>query len=90
MGTEDNKSKKTQFDEIVTRLTADYPSLNRPVRRRWPRSVLIAACVLGAILWGLLSVAMVAWGRTGVVLTCTVVALVAGAIALDDYRLRHR
>ena len=85
MGTED---RQRQFDQIVARLTADYPSLAR--RRRWPRHVLVTAGVLGGLVWALLSVAMVAWGAAGVVLTCAVVALTAAVFALDAYRHRGR
>ena len=85
MGTND---RQRQFDEIVAHLTADYPSLAG--RRRWSRRVLIAAAVVGGLVWGLLSVAMVAWGRTGVVLTCTVVVVVGAALAVDAHRLRRR
>ena len=84
MGTND---RQRQFDEIVARLTADYPSLAGS--RRWPRRVLITAAVLGGLVWGLLSVAMVAWGAIGVVLTCAVVAIVGAGIAADAYRRRH-
>ena len=84
MGTND---RQRQFDEIVARLTADYPSLAGS--RRWPRRVLIYAAVLGGLVWGLLSVAMVAWGAIGVVLTCAVVAIVGAGIAADAYRRRH-
>jgi hypothetical protein len=84
MGTND---KQRQFDEIVARLTADYPSLAGP--RRWSRRVLIIAAVVGGLVWGLLSVAMVAWGVIGVVLTCSVVAVVAAAIGVDAYRRRR-
>jgi Flp pilus assembly protein TadB len=84
MGTND---RQRQFDEIVSRLTADYPSLAG--RRRWSRRVLITAAAVGALVWGLLSVAMVAWGAIGVVLACTVVALAGAGIAVDAYRRRH-
>jgi fatty acid desaturase len=85
MGTND---KERDFDEIVERLTADYPSLAG--RRRLPRQVVITLAVVGGVVWGLLSVAMVAWGAFGVALTCTIVVLVGGAIAVDAYRWRHR
>ena len=84
MGTND---RQRQFDEIVARLTADYPSLAGP--RRWPRRVVITAAIVGGLVWGLLSVAMVAWGAAGVVLTCAVVALVGAGIAVDAYRRRR-
>jgi fatty acid desaturase len=80
--------RQRQFEQIVAQLTADYPSLAR--RRRWSRSVLIAAAVVGGIVWGLLSVAMVAWGATGVVLACSVVALTGAAVAVDAHRHRGR
>jgi fatty acid desaturase len=85
MGTND---RQHQFEQIVAQLRADYPSLSG--RRRWPRRVVITAAVLGGILWGLLSVAMVAWGAAGVILTCAVVALTALALGLDAYRHRDR
>ena len=74
MGTDD---KQRQFDEIVARLTADYPSLRG--RRRLSRPARMALAAAGAVLWGLLSVAMVAWGAPGVVLTCVLVTVVATA-----------
>jgi hypothetical protein len=85
MGTND---RQRDFDQIVARLTADYPSLAGG--RRWPRHVRVTAGVVGGILWGLLSVAMVAWGAAGVVLTCSVVAVAGGAFAVDAYRHRNR
>jgi hypothetical protein len=85
MGTND---RQRQFDQIVAQLRTDYPSLNG--RRRWSRRVLITTAVLGGIVWALLSVAMVAWGAAGVVLTCSVVALTGAALALDSYRHRDR
>ncbi|MEV6848486.1 hypothetical protein [Actinoplanes sp. NPDC051411] len=85
MGTND---RQHQFEQIVAQLRADYPSLSG--RRRWPRRVIVTAAVLGGVLWGLLSVAMVAWGAAGVVLTCTVVALTAAALTVDAYRHRDR
>jgi len=84
MATED---KQRQFDQIVERLTDDYPSLRR-VPRQWPRAVLIPVLCVGAVVWGLLSVAMVAWGAAGVALTCAVVVLVTGALVADHYRRR--
>ncbi len=85
MGTND---RQRQFDQIVAQLTADYPSLaGRP---RWSRPRVIAVAVVGALVWGLLSVAMVAWGLVGVLLTCAVVAGVGAGVAVDAYRQRHR
>jgi hypothetical protein len=84
MGTDD---RQRQFDQIVARLTTDYPSLAG--RRRWPRRALITAAVVGGLVWGLLSVAMVAWGALGVTLTCSVVAVVGAAIAVDAHRSRR-
>jgi hypothetical protein len=80
--------RQRQFDEIVARLTADYPSLAGRMRR--PRHVRITLAVLGGLAWALLSVAMVAWGAAGVVLTCSVVALTGAAFAADAYRHRDR
>jgi hypothetical protein len=85
MGTDD---KQRQFDQIVAQLTQDYPSLAGG--RRWSRRVLTGAAVIGGLLWGLLSVAMVAWGAAGVVLTCAVVAITVGAATVDAYRQRNR
>ncbi|MFI7546835.1 hypothetical protein [Actinoplanes sp. NPDC049599] len=84
MGTND---KQRQFDQIVARLTADYPSLARRPGRS--RRFLITAAVGGGLLWGLLSVAMVAWGAAGVVLTCAVVTVVGAGLAIDAYRQRR-
>ena len=87
MGTED---KRRQFDEIVAHLTAEDPSLGHAVRRRWPRSVLIAVLVCGGLGWALLNVAMVAWGAKGVLLTVACVALAAIAGLVDAHRRRLR
>ncbi len=84
MGTDDRHG---QFEQIVARLTTDYPSLAG--RRHWSRRALITAAVVGGLGWGLLSVSMVAWGAAGVVLTCSVVAVVGAAIFLDGHRLRR-
>jgi hypothetical protein len=70
-----------QFDDIVTHLTEAYPSLAGRPRRS--RKFLITAAVVGGLLWGLLSVAMVAWGAAGVVLTCVVAALTVTGIVVD-------
>lgn len=80
--------KQRQFDQIVAHLTADYPSLAG--RRRWPRQMVIAVAVAGGLLWGLLSVAMVAWGAVGVLLTCAVAGVVGAVAAVDSYRRRGR
>jgi hypothetical protein len=80
--------RQHQFEQIVAQLRADYPSLGG--HRHWPRHVVITAAVLGGVLWGLLSVAMVAWGAAGVILTCSVVALIAAALGVDAYRHRGR
>jgi fatty acid desaturase len=79
--------EKRQFDRIVANLTADYPSLAG--RRRRSRRVLAVAGVVGGLVWALLSVAMVAWGAWGVVLTCAAVALTGAAITVDAYRGRR-
>jgi hypothetical protein len=84
MGTND---RQRQFDEIVARLTSDYPSLAGG--RRWSRRVLITAAVLGALVWGLLCMAMVAWGAIGVGLTCALVAIIGAGIAVDAHRRRR-
>jgi hypothetical protein len=81
MGTND---KQRQFDQIVARLTADYPSLARRPGRS--RRFLITAAVGGGLLWGLLSVAMVAWGAAGVVLTCAVAVIFATIVAIGPQR----
>jgi len=83
MGTED---KRRQFDDIVAHLTAEDPALARLPRRRWPRPVLITALVTGGLLWGLLSVSMVAWGARGVALTCGCVAAFGLVAALEARR----
>jgi hypothetical protein len=84
MGTND---RQHQFEQIVAQLRADYPSLGG---RHWPRRAVITAAVLGGVVWGLLSVAMVAGGAAGVLLTCSVVALTAAALGLDAYHHRDR
>lgn len=73
-----SKETRREFEEIVGHLTAENPSLARPVRmipRRVLRSVLAVA---GALVWAGLSVLMVVWGTAGVVLTCLTVAVIAG------------
>jgi len=83
MGTED---KRREFDDIVARLTTDYPSLARMPGTPWPRPVLISVLVAGALVWGVLSILMVVWGWRGVVLTAAVVLVVA---AVGAYRSRY-
>ncbi|MBM2614085.1 hypothetical protein JIG36_00760 [Actinoplanes sp. LDG1-06] len=80
MSTED---KRREFDDIVARLTTDYPTLSRAPWPRWPRPVLVTVLVTAGIVWGFLSVAMVAWGMRGVLLTCAVVTVAAVAAILD-------
>jgi fatty acid desaturase len=80
--------KQREFDQIVDRLVADFPSLAG--RRRWPRAVLVTAAIVGGVVWGLLSIAMVAWGTAGVVLTLVVAGLAITGLAADSYRWRRR
>ncbi|WP_250006432.1 hypothetical protein [Actinoplanes sp. M2I2] len=80
MSTED---KRREFDDIVARLTTDYPALTRAPWPRWPRPVLITVLVTAGVVWGLLSVAMVAWGARGVALTCAIVTVAAVTAVLD-------
>jgi hypothetical protein len=80
MSTED---KRREFDDIVARLTTDYPALSRAPWPRWPRPVLITVLVTAGVVWGLLSVAMVAWGLRGVALTAAVVTTAAVAAVMD-------
>jgi hypothetical protein len=87
MGSRDTRH---EFEQIVERLTEDYPSLGRAPSRPWPRPVLITVLVVGGVGWGLLSIAMVAWGRSGVILTCAVVAVAAIAAVIDARRRRLR
>jgi len=83
MSTED---KRREFDDIVARLTAEYPALTRAPWPHWPRPVMITVLVTAGVVWGLLSVAMVAWGLRGFALTCAVVAVAAVAAVLDARR----
>jgi hypothetical protein len=80
--------RQRQFDQIVAGLTADYPSLAG--RRRWSRRRRIAVGVLGGLIWGLLSVAMVAWGTAGVVLTCAIVVAAGAALVVGEVQWRRR
>jgi fatty acid desaturase len=86
MGTED---KRRQFDEIVAHLIAEDPSLARMPRRRPPRWALIVVLLFGAVAWGLLSVAMVAWGAAGVLLACMSVTAVGTVLIVDEHRRRR-
>lgn len=79
---------RQEFERIVERLTADYPSLTRK-GLPWPRPVLITMLCVGGVLWGLLSVAMVVWGGRGVVLTGAVAALAGAGITVDLHRRRR-
>lgn len=76
--------QRQRFNEIVEHLTSDDPRfaelgsgwwdrLGRPVR-----AALLAVAGIG---WALLCVAMVAWGRVGVLLTVSVVGAMASAAA---------
>ena len=85
MGTEDTRQ---EFEGIVERLTADYPSLARTAGAPWPRPLLITVLVVGGVVWGFLSVAMVAWGWKGVVLTCVTVVAAVIALAVRNHRWR--
>ena len=85
MGTNDTHR---QFEKIVAHLNADYPSLAG--RRRPSRRVLITTAAVGGVLWGLLSVTMVAWGVVGIVLTCSTVAVTGIGSALVAHRRRRR
>jgi nitrate reductase NapE component len=84
MGTSD---QQRQFEQIVARLTNDYPSLAG--RRRLSRRAVITFAIVGGLVWGLLSVAMVAWGAFGIVLTCALVAIIGAGAAADAYRRRR-
>lgn len=87
MASEDTRQ---EFQQIVERLTTDYPSLGRGPGLPWPRPVLISMMVIGGVVWGLLSIAMVAWAWRGVVLTVSVVAITAVALTLDARRRSRR
>jgi hypothetical protein len=85
MGNEDTRQ---EFEGIVERLTADYPSLTRTGTPPWPRPLLITVMIVGGLIWAFLSVAMVAWGSRGVVLTCATVLAAVAAQAIRTYRWR--
>lgn len=81
------RDTRREFDEIVGRLTADYPSLAKPVRRLPRRVMLIVLAVVGGLLWAGLSVLMVVAGAVGVLITCLTVAVVlAVAVTLERRR----
>lgn len=83
---EDSTVDGSEFDRIVSRLNADYPSLSRRAVRPWPRWVLLTAVLAGVVSWGLLSIAMVAWGLRGVALTLAVVSATALVLVIDVRR----
>jgi hypothetical protein len=82
-----SKETRREFEEIVGHLAAEDPSLARPVRMVPRRVRLSVQAVAGALLWAVLSVLMVVWGATGVVVTCLNVAVIAG---WGMYRHRQR
>jgi hypothetical protein len=55
---------------------------------RWSRRALITAGSSVAVAWALSCMAMVAWGRAGVLLAGVLVAILAAAAAIDAYRRR--
>jgi len=83
-----SRDTRQEFEGIVERLTADYPSLARTGMPPWPRPVLVTLLIVGGVAWAFLSVAMVAWGWKGVVLTCATVLGTAVALAIRAYRWR--
>jgi hypothetical protein len=87
MASEDTRQ---EFQQIVERLTTDYPSLGRGLGLPWPRPALVAMSVAGGVVWALLSIAMVAWGARGVALACAVVAATVLTLTLDARRRLRR
>jgi hypothetical protein len=85
MGNEDTRQ---EFEGIVERLTADYPSLARTGTPPWPRPLLLTVLIVGGLTWAFLSMAMVAWGARGVVLTVAVVLAAVAAQFVRIYRWR--
>jgi hypothetical protein len=83
-----SRDTRQEFEDIVERLTTDYPSLARTGMPPFPRPVLVTLLVVGGLTWAFLSVAMVAWGWKGVVLTCAAVLGAAVALAVRTYRWR--
>lgn len=78
------KDTRREFDRIVGRLAAEDPAFSAP--RTLSRQMLVVLAVLGALVWGSLSVLMVVWGAAGVVVTCVAVA----AFALGAARWHRR
>jgi len=83
-----SRDTRQEFEDIVERLTSDYPSLARTGMPPFTRPVLVTLLIVGGVTWGLLSVAMVAWGGKGVVLTCAAVLGTVVALAGSTYRWR--
>jgi hypothetical protein len=73
------KDTRREFDQIVGRLAAADPKFAAP--RELTRQLLAVVAVVGALVWGGLSVLMVVWGAAGVAVTCVaVVAFVLGVL----------
>jgi hypothetical protein len=85
-----DKDTRRQFDDIVGHLTAEDPTLARPIRMIPRRVLLSVLAVAGALIWAGLSVLMVVWGAAGVVLTCMTVALAVGVGMIRARRNRSR
>ncbi|WP_305785581.1 DUF3040 domain-containing protein [Symbioplanes lichenis] len=86
------KDQRRQFEDIVARLTADDPDFAetmRAGRSSLSTAARVTLAVAGAIVWGLLSVLMVAWRTPGVILTIAVV-LVTLAVAITRERRNQR
>jgi hypothetical protein len=84
MGTRDEQHK---FDEIVAGLTAEHPGLGNPPISARSRRMRASLSVLAAVTWAGLSILMVVWGWTGVLIT---VAVIAGVLAAAYARRRGR
>ncbi|MEV0902767.1 DUF3040 domain-containing protein [Actinoplanes sp. NPDC049802] len=80
------RDTRREFDQIVGRLAAEDPSLARPVRMIPRRVMVTVLAIVGALVWGGLSVLMVVWGAAGVLLTCVAVAVAAGVGILRSRR----
>ncbi|HEX5205609.1 hypothetical protein ACFQS1_10735 [Paractinoplanes rhizophilus] len=83
-----SRDTRQEFEDIVERLTTDYPSLARTGMPPFARPVLVTLLIVGGLAWALLSVAMVAWGWRGVVLTCAAVLGTVVALTVRTYRWR--